>query len=160
VISAAVLKAARTNSQESRTEFAQRAGVEPDVAAGAEDGTRPTWALSYVEFAALSDAVSAVSLWMRGMFETAAACDLLLSCIMNGDQVFATDTLTNQETRDLAAALLQWAITGGPRGSASQLLRDAQVALLREKAAALAVSGSPDARVGAEILSLCRGERS
>ena len=167
VLSAAVLKAARRAYRESGATFAARAGVAPSVMGGAEDGTSPAWALPYFEFTALADAVSVVNPWLRGMLETAAACDLLLSCVLNGDQVLATDALVEAGSQDLARVLLRWAVTGELRApgreivaGTEQLLSDAQVALLRERAEALASSGSPDAWVGVEIVSACWGERS
>ncbi len=167
VLSAAVLTAARRAYRESQADFARRAGVPPGVVRGAEDGTRPAWTVPYFEFTALADAVSALNPWIRGMFETAAACDLLLSCVLNGNQVLATDALAEAGSQDLARALLRWAVTGELRGPGQEtvpgtgrLLSDAQVALLRERAGALAVSGSPDAWIGTEIVSVCWGEQS
>jgi hypothetical protein len=98
-------------------------------------------------FSALSDAIPAVSPRMHGIFETATACDLLLSCVLDGDQAFATDVLITGETQELASALLHWAITG-------RLLSDVQVSLLAERARALAASGGPDAWVGARLLTI------
>ncbi len=167
VLSAAVLTAARRAYQESRANFARRAGLAPDVVGGAEDGTRPAWALPYFEFTALADAVSVLNPWMRSMFETAAACDLLLSCVLNGDQVLATDALAEVGSQDLARTLLRWAVTGELRApgreimpGTEQLLSDVQVTLLRERAEALVSSDSPDAWIGAEIVSVCWGEHS
>lgn len=147
VLSAAVLKAARTGHQASHDDFARRAGLPVAVVDGVERGTRPAWALSNCMFTALSAAISAVSPWMHGIFETATACDLLLSCVLDGDQVFATDVLITGETQELASALLRWAITG-------HLLSDVQVSLLVKRASALAVSGGPDAWVGARLLAI------
>jgi hypothetical protein len=161
VLSAAVLRLTRQHRGESRASFAVRAGVAQAAVYGAEDGSCPAWALPYFEFTALADAVSVW--WPRPAFETAAACDLLMSCVLAGDLVFATDVLA-AETRDLAKALLRWAITGEvhtPQGDtvgAGQLLSTAQAALLGERATALSVSGSPDAWVGAELLAIWRGD--
>src|SRR5579863_1051977 len=113
VLSAVVLRLTRHGMGESQSSFAARAGVAPDAVHGAEDGTCPAWALPYFEFTALADAVSVW--WPRPAFETAVACDLLLSCVLDGDLVFATDVLA-AETQDLAKALLRWAITGEVRG--------------------------------------------
>jgi hypothetical protein len=165
VLSAAVLRAARQVDRESRAGFAARAVVPVEVVGGAEDGTRPAWALSYLEFTALADAVS--SGWSRPGFEIAAACDLLLSCVLSGDQVFAADALTGGGTRELAGSLLRWAITGDfhTRGrnrvvvQAGPLLTGTQVALLRDRAVALAASGSPDAWVGVDLLAAGWGGR-
>lgn len=172
VLSAAVLRAARTGCHASQDDFARRAGVPAAVVVGVEAGTSPAWALSYCRFSALADAVAAASPWTPAMFETAAACDLLLSCVLDGDQVFAADVMTAMGTRDLAAVLLQWAITGAPVtrheecgglicpacGQTGQLLSRDQVTLLSKRAAALAASSSPDAWVGVRILAACRGD--
>lgn len=136
---------------------------------------------------------------LREVFETAAACDLLITCVMRGDQAFGTDVLAHGDTRDLAVGLLRWAVTGQFRlpgyagyvpvpvawawhercggwvcpacgwcpcdagaercGHRGQLLGDADLAVLRSRAAALAASGSPDAWVGAEILAVLGGVR-
>src|SRR5215472_17070813 len=93
VLSAAVLAAARRGYRESQADLAARAGVGPEVVNDAEDGTRPSWALPYFEFTALADAVSALNPTMRDMFEVAAAYDLILSCVLDGDQTFAIDVL-------------------------------------------------------------------
>ena len=197
VLSAAVLAAARTGYREGRADFAARAGVDLHVVNGAEDGTGPAWELPYAEFMALADAVAVLNPSLREMFETAAACDLLLTCLLDGDQAMATDVLADDDTRDITVVLLRWAITGefrapqdaglapvpvarheerdgvicpacggcpcqaGARdcGHSGQLLDDAQLALLRQRAAALARSCSPDAWVGAEILAIFGGGR-
>ena len=79
---------------------------------GAEDGTRPAWELPYAEFMALADAVAVPHPSWRELFETAAACDLLVTCLLDGDQAMATDVLADDDTRDMTVALLRWAITG------------------------------------------------
>jgi hypothetical protein len=112
VLSSAVLATARAAHGESRAQFARRAGADPAVVEGAEDRTRPAWDLPYAEFAALSDAVSMLNPLLREVFETAAACDLLLTCVMRGDQAFSTEVLAHHDTRNLAVGLLRWAITG------------------------------------------------
>ena len=70
-------------------------------------------------------------------------------------------------------ALLRWAITGNSRhvqhagltpweradGPSGRLLDNEQRALLRQRAAALARSSSPDAWVGAEILAIFGGDQ-
>ena len=140
---------------------------------GAEDGTRPAWALPYPEFMAVAEAVAAPHPSWRELFETAAACDLLMTCLLDGDQAMATDVLADDDTRDTTVALLRWAITGDSRsvqragltsweradGPSGRLLNDEQRALLRQRAAALARSCSPDAWVGAEILAIFGGDR-
>lgn len=98
------------------------------------------------------------------VFETATACDLLLSCVLNGDQVMATDVLTEACSRDLAWALLRLAITSEP-DQGNRVAEDAQLpdhllVLLSERAAVLAGSGSPDAWAGAEILVACPNRHS
>jgi hypothetical protein len=112
VLSASVLRAARTGYQENREDFAARAGVGLHVVEAVEDGTRPVWNLPYATFSALGDAVSVLNPSLRTVFETAAACDLLLTCVMRGDLAFSTDVLTDDDTRDLAVGLLRWAMTG------------------------------------------------
>ena len=59
VLSAAVLVAARAAYGEDQADLATRAGLDAHVVHGAEDGTRPAWALPYPEFMALADAVAA-----------------------------------------------------------------------------------------------------
>ncbi len=195
VLSAAVLAAARAGYREGQAEFAARAGVGLHVVQGAEDGTGPAWALPYAEFIALADAVAVLNPSLRQVFETAAGCDLLVTCLLDGDQAMATDVLADDDTWDMTAALLRWAITGEFRATqyagfarmpvarheecggvicpacgrcpcetggrdcwhSGQLLDDAQLALLRQRAAALARSSSPDAWVGAEILAIFGG---
>lgn len=170
VLSAAVLRAARQRFTNSRTDLAVRAGVPPEVVAGAEDGTRPAWALSFFDFIALTGAVARIGPGLRGVFETAAACDLLLSCVLDGDLTLTTDVLRDPGSSGLARALLRLAVTGELRSDLAArkpaglpeghpLLSSAQVALLGDRAVALAVSGSPDAWVGVEILAAGWGER-
>jgi hypothetical protein len=177
VLSAAVLVAARTGCRDNRADFAARAQLSLHVVEGAEDGTRPAWELPYAEFMALADAVAASHPPWRDLFETAAACDLLVTCLLDGDQAMATDVLADDDTRDVTVTLLRWAITGDcqaahnagfvlPQGPSPEpckhsgrLLSDAQRTLLRQRAAALARSCSPDAWVGAEILAIFGGAR-
>ena len=64
---------------------------------------------------ALADAVAAPHPSWRELFETAAACDLLVTCLLDGDQAMATDVLADDDTRDMTVALLRWAITGDSR---------------------------------------------
>jgi hypothetical protein len=151
VLSATVLKAARAGCGMSLEYFARLSGVSVAEAEAVEAGAHPAWALPFDHFSALSDAVSAISPWMNGMFETATACDLLLSCVLDGDQTFATDVLATPETRELATALLRLVMTG-------QLLTHAQISLLAENASALSMSTSPDAWVGTELLAIWRGD--
>lgn len=169
-LSAAVLKAARQGGRKRWVGFAARAGVAPEVVHDAENGTRPTWALPYSEFTALADAMSALNPALRDVFEVAAACDLILSCVLNGDHTFATDILMQPGSQDLVRALLRLAVTGEPVvGLAgpgfAKLFGDcghfapSQVAWLRHQAVALASSGSPDAWVGAQIAAICRGDQ-
>jgi hypothetical protein len=155
VLSAAVMGAVRRACRESRADLAVRAGVAPDVVDAAEDGTRPTWALSYDEFTALAEAISALNPGLRTLFETAAACDLLMSCILDGDQVMATDVLSDAASRELAKALFGLLLISARQPVSVPLLGGIDVALLRNRAEALACSGSPDAWIGAEIVSLC-----
>jgi hypothetical protein len=168
VLSAAALVAARAAYGEDRAGLAARAGLAVRVVDGAECGTRPAWALPYPEFMAIADAVGAPHPSWRELFETAAACDLLMTCLLDGDQAMATDVLADHDTRDTTVALLRWAITGDSRSvqrarltpweradrPSDRLLNDEQRALLRQRAARLARSSSPDAWVGAEILAI------
>src|SRR5258708_15645639 len=108
-LSASLLRAVMFTYGEDHEAFAARAGVAAEVVAEALGGTCPAWALPYDEFKAIADAVAAM--WPCEVFETAAACDLLLSCVLNGDHVMATDVLTDPCTQDLARALLRLAIT-------------------------------------------------
>jgi hypothetical protein len=112
VLSVSVLRAARAGHRESRPDFAARAGVGVHVVEGAEDGACPVWELPYDTFSALGEAVAVLNPSLRTVFETAAACDLLLTSVMRGDQVFSTDVLADDDTRDLAVGLLRWAATG------------------------------------------------
>lgn len=112
VLSASVLTAARTDYQESREDFAGRAGVSLHAVEGVEDGSCPAWDLPYATFSALGDAVSVLNPSLRTVFETAAACDLMLTSVMHGDQAFSTDVLADDDTRDLAVGLLRWVVTG------------------------------------------------
>lgn len=111
-LSSAVLSWARTGGGESQARFALSAGVDLAVVQGAEDGTGPAWDLPYAEFTALADAVSMLNPLLRDVFETAAACDLLVTCVMRGDQAFSTEVLVDDGTRDLAVGLLRWSFTG------------------------------------------------
>lgn len=171
MLSAAVLVAARAAYGEDRADLAARARLDRHVVDGAEGGTRPAWVLSYPEFMALADAVAAPHPSWRELFETAAACDLLMTCLLEGEQAMATDVLADDDTRDTTVALLRWAITGDsgsilhvglmPRehadGPSVRLLDEEQRALLRQRAATMARSSSPDAWVGAEILAIFGG---
>ncbi len=169
VLSATVLVAARAVYGEDRAALANRAGLTVHVVDGAEDGTDPAWSLTYPEFMALADAVAASHSSWRELFETAAACDLLVTCLLDGEQAMATDVLADDDTRDTTVALLRWAITGDARSvqhpgltscePSGRLLADEQRALLRQRAAALARSSSPDAWVGAEILAVFGSDR-
>lgn len=112
VLSASLLIAARTACRESSADLAERAGTGLDLVQGVEDGTLPAWELPYDTFIALADAVSVLNPSLRPVFEAAAACDLVLTCVMRGDWAFATDVLADDDTRDLAVGLLRWAVTG------------------------------------------------
>ena len=127
--------------------FALHVGVAEDVVADAVSGTFPAWELLYKDFTALAEAAEA--LWPGGAFATAAACDLLLTSVLNGEQCMATDVLTEPCSRDLARAFLRSALGRAGR----PLLPEDLLALLRRRAAALVGSGSPDAWAGLEILT-------
>jgi transcriptional regulator with XRE-family HTH domain len=171
VLSSLVLTLTRLGCGESQDEFAIRAGVALEAVTGAENGSQPAWAMAYDEFNALADATAAFNSDLRVLFETATACDLLLSCILNGDQVLAADVIVEPRSRDAARVLLKLAITGdvdralpvpelARRPETVPFLGDSLVALLCDRAAALAASGSPDAWVGEEILAAWRGGQS
>ena len=149
VLSAALLQAVMTTYNEGHDAFAARAGITASLVAAAADGTCPAWELPYDEYAALADAVT--TLWPCTLFETATACDLLLTNIVNGDQFMATDVLTDPSSQGLARALLR---------AAEALLPENLQSLLRQRAAALADSPSPDAWVGKQILSGLAGRQS
>lgn len=149
VLSAALLRAVMTTYGEDHEALATRVGVPNNVIAAAADGTSPAWALPYDEFTALAGAVA--TLWPCALFETATACDLLLTSIVNGDHYMATDVLTDPGSQHLAWALLQAA-----KAMLPQNLQD----LLRERTAELAGSGSPDAWVGKQIGSALAGRQS
>jgi hypothetical protein len=177
-LSATVLWAARVGYGESPTDFACRAGVASHVVKGAEDGSRPAWVLPYPEFAALADAAAVLNPSLRSMFETAAACDLLLTCVLDGDQVLATDVGEFRVPGCAGHVRIPVALheeCGGAIcpacgqclceadvygcGHSGQLLSDAQLVLLRRRATELARSGSPDAWAGAELLAVLGGGR-
>ena len=171
VLSSMVLTLARLGCGEGQEEFAIRAGVALEVVNGAENGTRPAWAMTYDEFNAFADAAAAFNSALRVLFETAPACDQQLSCVLNGDQVLAADVLAEPRSLDAARVLLTLAITGDvdralPVPELARLpetvpfLSDSLVTLLRDRAAALAASGSPDAWVGEEILAAWQGGQS
>jgi hypothetical protein len=155
VLSAALLRAVIREAGGGYGGFADRAGVAGAVVSAAADGTRPAWALPYAEFTAIAAEVAEQR--PGAAFETAAACDLLLTSVLNGDLVMATDVLTEPSCRDLARDLLALAVAGtpgsGPGLPVPALLPPGLVAVLGERAAALAGSGSPDAWAGREILN-------
>jgi hypothetical protein len=133
VLSAAMLQAVMNTYGEDDRGFALRAGVTEEVVAGVASGTNPAWELLHTEFTAMADAVSA--LWPGAAFETAAACDLLLSSVLNGELTMATDVLTEPDSRDLARTLLRLAVTSRPLGRVGEsgccLLADDVLSLLR-----------------------------
>ncbi len=149
VLSSALLHAVMTTYNEDHAAFAARADVSAGIVAAVADGTYPAWELPYDEFAALASAVA--SLWPCALFETATACDLLLTNVINGDHFMATDVLADPSTQGLARALLR---------AAESLLSENLQSPLRERAAELADSTSPDAWVGKQILSGLIGRQS
>jgi hypothetical protein len=153
VLSAALLRTVMTASGEGLTPLAVRAGTTSQVVSGAVSGTCPAWALPYREFAAPAAAAAAAS-WGPEVFETATACDLLLTCVLSGEQAMATDVLTRPSSHSLARVLLRLALTGVLANSQPQLLHADVLALLTERAAELASSPSPDAWAGLEILAI------
>jgi len=161
-LSASLLRAVMATYGEDHHGFAARAGLPARTVAEATDGICPAWALPYDEFTAIADAVA--DLWPCGAFETAAACDLLLSSILNGEQCMATDVLTEPGSTDLAWELLTLAISSRPSNGSGEaqdaLFPEAVLELFSERVAALANSQSPDAWVGVELLVTCLGGRS
>ncbi len=149
VLSAALLRAVMATYGEEQQAFAARTSVPSNIVAAVADGTSPAWALPYDEFTALADTVA--TLWPCALFETAAACDLLLTSIVNDDQYMATDVLTDPSSQHLAWALLQ---------AAQAMLPQNMQDLLSDQAAELADSGSPDAWVGRQISSGLVGRQS
>lgn len=150
VLSAGLLQAVINTYGEGYEGFSIRFGLPAGIVAKTASGAWPAWALPYEEFTAIAGAVGV--LWPCAAFEITAACDLLLSCVLNGDHVMATDVLTDPCTRELARALL--------RKAQDNLLSDELLVLLSRRAVALAGSGSPDAWVGLDILTTCRGGQS
>jgi hypothetical protein len=155
VLSARLIQAALNTYGEDHAEFARRAGVPAEVIAGAASAECPAWALPDEMFTAIADAIAI--LWPCAVFETATACDLLLTCVLNGEHVMATDVLTDPSSRDLARALLSMVIASKTSDAHKALLADDLLELLSDRAAALAASGSPDAWVGLEILAAGQG---
>jgi hypothetical protein len=149
VLSAALLQAVMTTYGEDHETFAARAGIAAIVGAAAAAGTCPAWELPYDEYTALADAVA--TLWPCALFETATACDLLLTNVINGDHFMATDVLADPSAQGLALALLR---------AAESLLPENLQSLLRKRAAELADSTSPDAWVGEQIISGLIGRQS
>jgi transcriptional regulator with XRE-family HTH domain len=113
-ISGAVLRAARAAAGESRELFAARAGVSVEVAAGAEDGSCPAWALPYELYEAIEAAVGAGNPGLGEVFAAAACCDLFVTGLLKGDADAEDGALATlqAEYRDLAWSLLTWAVTG------------------------------------------------
>lgn len=156
VLSAIVAAAGRQALAESREQFATRAGVGPELVAGIEDGTRPAWDVPGPQFTAIAGALGpglGEKLW------TATSCDLVLTDVLSGDWagVAAADALTDPAQIEAARMLLAWAVRGTRDGGAP-LLADPERELLRQKAAELAASGTPDAWVGAHLLALFAGQ--
>jgi hypothetical protein len=106
--------------------------VAAEVVAEALSGTCPAWALPYDDFTAIADAAEAM--WPSPVFETATACDFLLSCVLNGDQVMATHVLADpshpRPRAALARALLSLAIAG--EGQDTLLPQDVLTLLRRD----------------------------
>ena len=123
-ISGAVLRAARAAAGESREVFAARAGVSVEVAAGAEDGSCPAWALPYEMYEAIEAAVGAGNPGLGEVFAAAACCDLFVTGLLKGDAEAGDGALAElrAEYRDLAWSLLTWAVTGVLDGAAGEYL--------------------------------------
>jgi hypothetical protein len=162
VLSAALLRSVINTYGQDLVCFAEAAGLTAEAVAGILSGTEPAWALPYDKFTALAQAVAAA--WPCEAFETAAACDLLLSCVLNGEQHMATDVLTEPCSQDLAKALIRLAASSaaddGQCTARRALLPEDLLALLANRATALAGSRSPDAWVGLEILTALPGRHS
>jgi transcriptional regulator with XRE-family HTH domain len=123
-ISGAVLRAARAALGESREAFAARAGISAEVAAGAEDGSCPAWALPYELYEAIESAVGAGNPGLPEVFAAAACCDLFVTGLLKGDAEAEDGALAalRAEYRDLAWSLLTWAVTGVLDGAAGEFL--------------------------------------
>ena len=102
---------------------------------------------------ALADAVAASHPSWRELFETAAACDLLVTCLLDGDQAMATDVLADDDTRDMTVALLRWAITGDSRAAQDTGLAPPQVPSSEE----CEHSGRPAERCAADAAAAASG---
>ena len=152
VLSARVLLAGRAMLGDSPEVFAARVGADPDLVEAIEKGTRPAWDVPGPELAPITEVLRpALGEW----FWTAIACDLLLTNLLSGDDVTtgvaADEALGDLNQRQVARRLLRWALGGA--GNAAPLLPTADRVLIRHRAARLAESRSPVARVGAEILA-------
>jgi len=123
-ISGAVLRAARARCGESREQFAARAGVSAEVAAGAEGGSCPAWALPYELYEAIEAAVGAGNPGLSEVFAAAACCDLFLTGLLKGDAEAEDGALAAMvgEHAGLAWSLLTWAVTGVLDGAAGAYL--------------------------------------
>jgi transcriptional regulator with XRE-family HTH domain len=123
-ISGAVLRAVRAAAQESREQFATRAGISIEVAAEAEDGICPAWALPYEEYEAIETAVAAGNPGLSDVFATAACCDLFVTGLLKGDTEVEDGALAAMlgEHANLAWSLLTWAVTGVLDGAAAEHL--------------------------------------
>jgi hypothetical protein len=159
VIAGMVLANARESAAESVTAFAARAGVPRLVVAGVEDGGDcPAWALDQAGFDAIDAAVGAHDLDLSALFETGAACDWLLTCVLGGGLPGAACRVIELPR---AAAVLRWAVRGEPPAAGSVRLRPAvplllraQLARLQARAGELAASRPAKAAVGAHLLAL------
>jgi hypothetical protein len=123
-ISGAVLRAVRAAAGESRETFAARAGVPVSVAAGAEDGRCPAWALPYELYEAVQAAAGAGNPGLAEVFAAAACCDMFVTGMLKGDDEAEEGALATlqAEYRDLAWSLLSWAVTGVLDGAAGEFL--------------------------------------
>jgi len=100
------------------------------------------------------------------VFNTAAACDLLLTGVLNGDKALAgMDAMTNPVPAQLAQALLRWAVRGEPPAAGllgmppvARLLPNAQRKLLRVRARTWPPRTPLDAWVGAQLAALFAAE--
>jgi hypothetical protein len=161
VIAAAVVRAVRAAQGRSREQFAAQVGLGLGVLVSVEDAAVPVWALPYDQFAALAEAAGAHDLQAGEVFWAAGSCDLLLTSVLNGDHPVLCDALTESESLGRVRMLLRWALHGTPPACESlpvpggrPLLGEDEQRLLRDRLQALATSGSTDAWVGTQLLSL------
>jgi len=123
VISCAVLRAVREGCGESQEEFATRTGLARAAVNGIEDGSCSAWALPWRQYQAVEAAIGVTDPGLCEVFYVAAACDLYLTAMMEGDDQTAEGALaTLRQHPGLAFSLLGWAVSGVLDGQASGYL--------------------------------------